>query len=91
MNKIHQAASSSNWQRFCLRMADLMSLRAVNIYGGMRSIKGMVAETSVLDPEEGIRFRGYSIPDCEKLLPKAKGEMEDVKSVFDNFGLSCLV
>ena len=42
----------------------------------MRSIKGMVTETSVLDPEEGIRFRGYSIPDCEKLLPKAKGREE---------------
>uniref|UniRef100_A0A915CXZ2 Citrate synthase n=1 Tax=Ditylenchus dipsaci TaxID=166011 RepID=A0A915CXZ2_9BILA len=45
------------------------------VYGGMRSIKGMVTETSVLDPEEGIRFRGYTIPECQKLLPKApKGE-----------------
>ena len=34
-------------------------------------MKGMVTETSVLDPEEGIRFRGYSIPECQKLLPKA--------------------
>ena len=42
----------------------------------MRSIKGIVAETSVLDTEEGIRFRGYSIPDCEKLLSKAKGGEE---------------
>lgn len=39
----------------------------------MRSMKGMVTETSVLDPEEGIRFRGYSIPECQKLLPKATG------------------
>jgi len=45
------------------------------VYGGMRSLKGMVTETSVLDPEEGIRFRGYSIPECQKLLPKApKGQ-----------------
>jgi citrate synthase len=43
-------------------------------YGGMRSVKCMVWETSVLDPEEGIRFRGYTIPDCQKLLPKANGE-----------------
>lgn len=42
-------------------------------YGGMRSMKALVTETSVLDPEEGIRFRGYSIPECQKLLPKAKG------------------
>jgi citrate synthase len=42
-------------------------------YGGMRGIKCMVCETSELDPEEGIRFRGYSIPEaCEK-LPKASG------------------
>ncbi|XP_014256995.1 probable citrate synthase 2, mitochondrial [Cimex lectularius] len=42
------------------------------MYGGMRGIKSLVCETSVLDPEEGIRFRGYSIPECQKLLPKAK-------------------
>lgn len=35
------------------------------MYGGMRGIKGMVYETSLLDPEEGIRFRGYSIPECQ--------------------------
>lgn len=46
------------------------------MYGGMRGIKGLVCETSVLDPEEGIRFRGYSIPECQKLLPKAKGGQE---------------
>ncbi|KAK4879618.1 hypothetical protein RN001_007764 [Aquatica leii] len=41
------------------------------MYGGMRGIKGLVCETSVLDPDEGIRFRGYTIPECQKLLPKA--------------------
>nr|CAB3233954.1 citrate synthase, mitochondrial-like [Phallusia mammillata] len=46
------------------------------MYGGMRGIKGMVWETSVLDPEEGIRFQGYSIPECQKLLPKAPNGSE---------------
>ena len=41
------------------------------MYGGMRGIRGLVTETSLLDPEEGIRFRGYSIPECQKLLPRA--------------------
>lgn len=41
------------------------------VYGGMRGIKGLIYETSLLDPEEGIRFRGYTIPECQKLLPKA--------------------
>ncbi|XP_023563135.1 citrate synthase, mitochondrial [Octodon degus] len=39
------------------------------MYGGMRGMKGLVYETSVLDPDEGIRFRGHSIPECQKLLP----------------------
>ena len=42
----------------------------------MRGILGLVTETSVLDPEEGIRFRGYSIPECQKLLPTAPGGVE---------------
>lgn len=41
------------------------------MYGGMRGIKGLVCETSVLDPDEGIRFRGLSIPECQQVLPKA--------------------
>lgn len=42
------------------------------MYGGMRGIKGLVCETSVLDLDEGIRFRGLSIPECQKCLPSAK-------------------
>lgn len=37
----------------------------------MRGIKGLIWDPSVLDPEEGIRFRGYTIPECQKLLPSA--------------------
>merc|ERR1712158_11848 len=43
------------------------------MYGGMRGMKGLVWETSVLDADEGIRFRGYTIPECQELLPKAPG------------------
>lgn len=39
--------------------------------GGMRGIKGMLWETSLLDENDGIRFRGYSIPECQALLPAA--------------------
>ncbi|KAG5366576.1 2-methylcitrate synthase [Yarrowia sp. B02] len=45
-------------------------------YGGMRGIKGLVWEGSVLDPEEGIRFRGLTIPDLQKQLPHAPGGKE---------------
>ena len=43
-------------------------------YGGMRGVKCMVTETSALDAQEGIRFRGYSIPEIQKLLPRADGD-----------------
>ena len=45
-------------------------------YGGMRSLKCMVTETSAVDPQEGIRYRGYSIPELQKKLPKAPGGAE---------------
>ncbi|KAN0037305.1 hypothetical protein ACTFIV_002646 [Dictyostelium citrinum] len=45
-------------------------------YGGMRSVKSLVTETSSLDPEEGIRFRGLTIPECQEKLPKAPGGAE---------------
>lgn len=41
------------------------------IYQGMRGITGLVAETSLLDAQEGIRFKGYSIPELQQKLPKA--------------------
>jgi citrate synthase len=41
------------------------------VYQGMRGITGLVTETSLLDAQEGIRFRGYSIPDLQTNLPKA--------------------
>ncbi len=45
-------------------------------YSGMRGVPGLVTETSLLDAEEGIRFRGYSIPELRDLLPKADGGIE---------------
>jgi len=46
------------------------------IYQGMRGITGLVTETSLLDAQEGIRFRGYSIPDLREKLPKFKNGTE---------------
>ncbi|KAL5973843.1 Citrate synthase 4, mitochondrial [Asimina triloba] len=41
------------------------------VLGGMRGMTGLLWETSLLDPDEGIRFRGLSIPECQKVLPAA--------------------
>ncbi len=42
------------------------------IYQGMRGMTGLVTETSLLDAQEGIRFRGYTIPELQDKLPKYK-------------------
>lgn len=46
------------------------------VYQGMRGMTGLVSETSLLDSQEGIRFRGYSIPELQQKLPKAKDGTE---------------
>ena len=46
------------------------------IYQGMRGITGLVSETSLLDAQDGIRFRTYSIPELQEKLPKAEGGNE---------------
>lgn len=46
------------------------------IYQGMRGMTGLVSETSLLDSHEGIRFRGFSIPELQEKLPKAKDGSE---------------
>lgn len=46
------------------------------IYQGMRGITGLVTETSLLDAQDGIRFRTYSIPELREKLPKAPGGSE---------------
>lgn len=45
-------------------------------YTGMRDIKSMVWEVSLLDAQEGIRFRGLSIPELQAQLPRAPGGEE---------------
>lgn len=57
------------------------------IYGGMRTMKSMICETSVLDPEEGIRFRGYSIPECQEKLTRWQGGEEPLPEAL--FWLLC--
>lgn len=56
------------------------------ILGGMRGIKSIPCETSYLDPIEGIRFRGYTIPEVREKLPKPSGDDEPYA-----LGLWCLL
>jgi len=39
-------------------------------------VQGLIWEGSVLDPDEGIRFRNLTIPECRERLPSAEGGSE---------------
>ena len=53
------------------------------IIGGARDIKCLVTDISYLDPFEGIRFRGFTIPEVLEKLPKVPGgEMPYVEGFF---------
>src|SRR5512135_786456 len=41
--------------------------------GGARGVKCLVTDISYLDPMEGIRFRGFTIPETLEKLPKVPG------------------
>ncbi len=45
-------------------------IKLEQVIGGMRGLKSMLWDTSSLDAEEGIRFRGYNIPQLRELLPR---------------------
>jgi len=53
------------------------------VIGGMRGIKSLVTDISYLDPMEGIRYRGYTLPEIFEKLPKPKGaEMPYVEGLY---------
>ena len=51
--------------------------------GGMRGVKSLVTDISYLDPYEGIRYRGFTLPEVLEKLPKPKGaEMPYVEGLY---------
>jgi citrate synthase len=52
--------------------------------GGARSVKCMLWETSNLDPDEGIRFRGLTIPECQAVLPTFSGKAGDGEPLLES-------
>lgn len=48
-------------------------VKVSQIIGGMRGLKSLITDISYLDPAEGIRYRGYTLPEVIKKLPKPKG------------------
>jgi citrate synthase len=76
------------YEKAMKNMADFQKLRKdhgevvlgqVNIdqvLSGMKGIPALLTETSKLDANEGIRFRGFSLPELQQKLPKMDPEGE---------------
>jgi citrate synthase len=56
--------------------------------GGARDIRSLVTDISYLDPHEGIRFRGKTIPETFAALPKAPGSAYPTVEAFWYFLLT---
>jgi citrate synthase len=54
-----------------VKVGDVTIAQAI---GGARGVRCLVTDVSYLDPEEGIRFRGKTIPEVMDELPKPKGK-----------------
>jgi citrate synthase len=48
-------------------------IKVSQLYQGMRGMPALIYESSKLDADEGIRFRGYSIPELQEKLPSYPG------------------
>lgn len=46
------------------------------VFGGMRGVKSLIWDTSNLDAYDGIKFRGFTIPELREKLPKIEGGKE---------------
>ena len=56
--------------------------------GGARGVKCMLWETSNLDANEGIRFRGLTIPECQNVLPTFSGKAGEGEPLLESLLLA---
>jgi len=55
---------------------ELGKVTITSMISGMKGLPVLLTLTSKLDPQEGIRFRGYSIPELQEQLPKLSADDE---------------
>lgn len=69
---------AAEFQRLKKEHADVVlgQVTLGQVMTGMKGIPLLVTDTSKLDPEEGIRFKGYSIPELQEKLPKLNPDGE---------------
>ncbi len=73
-NRFYEKAikCAAEFQRIRKEHGDVMlgQVTINQVLSGMKGIPALVTETSKLDANEGIRFRGYSIQELQEKLPK---------------------
>lgn len=74
------AAQLPAWRERVIRLVSehgedkIGEVNVEQIYGGMRSVKGLVTDISYVDPNEGIRLRTHTISELLERLPRLEGE-----------------
>ncbi len=68
----HRPRTTRLLKEYGSKVIDEITIKQV--IGGMRGMKSLVTDISYLDPIEGIRFRGHTIPETLKALPKVPGK-----------------
>ena len=77
----HRPRTTKLLKKFGDKIVD--QVKVSQVIGGMRGIKSLVTDISYLDPMEGIRYRGFTLPEVLEQLPKAKGaEMPYVEGLY---------
>jgi len=74
----HASKCSQEYQRLKNEHSDkvIAQITLGQVLTGMKGIPLLVTDTSNLDPEEGIRFKGYSIPELQEKLPRLNPDGE---------------
>ncbi len=79
-NRFYEKASKciGEYQRLRKEYGDkvIASVTLEQVMSGMKGVPSLITDTSKLDPQEGIRFRGYSIPEIREKLPRLASEGE---------------
>ena len=79
-NRFYQKASKciAEYQRLKSEFGDQVigEVTIGQVMTGMKGVPSLITDTSKLDPNTGIRFRGHTIPDLREKLPRLNPEGE---------------
>lgn len=79
-NKFFEKASkcTEEYQKLKSEYSDkvIANVTVGQVMTGMKGVPSLITDTSKLDPNNGIRFRGYSIDDLRKELPRLNPDGE---------------